>query len=156
MYTFQLLCCFEYLYKDICVDIFKIIFVRQKWNCWVYDKFMFNTLRSFQIVFQSGCTILPSSKFKRISVFIPIPKKGKPKNAQTTTQLHSSHVLVSEVAQSCLTLCNPLDYSLPGSSVHGIFQARVLKWVTIAFSRGSSRSRDRTQVSRIVGRCFTL
>ena len=117
---------------------------------------MFNTLRSFQIVFQSGCTILPSSKFMRISVFIPIPKKGKPKNAQTTTQLHSSHALVSEVAQSCLTLCNPMDYSLPGSSVHGIFQARVLEWVAIAFSRGSSQPRDRTWVSRIVGRCFTL
>ena len=41
-------------------------------------------------------------------------------------------------AQSCLTLCNPIDCSLPGSSVHGIIQARVLEWVTISFSRGSS------------------
>ena len=40
----------------------------------------------------------------------------------------------SEVAQLCLTLRNPMDYSLPGSSVHGIFQARVLEWVAIAFS----------------------
>ena len=40
----------------------------------------------------------------------------------------------SEVAQSCPTLCNPMDYSLPGSSVHGIFQARVLEWGAIAFS----------------------
>ena len=40
----------------------------------------------------------------------------------------------SEVAQSCLTLCDPIDSSLPGSSVHGIFQARVLEWVAIAFS----------------------
>ena len=40
----------------------------------------------------------------------------------------------SEVAQSCLTLCNPMDCSLPGSSVHGIFQARVLEWGVIAFS----------------------
>ena len=40
----------------------------------------------------------------------------------------------SEVAQSCPTLSNPMDYSLPGSSVHGIFQARVLEWVAIAFS----------------------
>ena len=38
----------------------------------------------------------------------------------------------SEVAQLCLTLCDPMDYSLPGSSVHGIFQARVLEWVAIA------------------------
>ena len=40
----------------------------------------------------------------------------------------------SEVAQSCLTLSNSMDYSLPGSSIHGIFQARVLEWGTIAFS----------------------
>ena len=62
----------------------------------------------------------------------------------------------SEIAQSCLTLCNPMDCSLPGSSVHGIFQARILEWIAISFSRGSSRPRDRTQVSHIVGRHFTI
>ena len=62
----------------------------------------------------------------------------------------------SEVAQSCLTLCNPMDYSLLGSSVHGIFQARILGWVAISFSRRSSGSRDWTWVSRIVGRHFTV
>ena len=41
----------------------------------------------------------------------------------------------SKVAQSCLTLRDPMDYSLPDSSIHGIFQARVLEWVAIAFSR---------------------
>ena len=60
----------------------------------------------------------------------------------------------SEVAQSCPTLCNPMDCSLSGSSVHGIFQARVLEWIAISFSRGSSRPRNRTQVSRIAGRHF--
>ena len=50
----------------------------------------------------------------------------------------------SEVTQSNPTLCNPMDYSLPGSSVHGIFQARVLEWVAISFSRGSSQPRDRS------------
>ena len=44
----------------------------------------------------------------------------------------------SEVAQLCLTLCDPMDYSLSGSSVHGIFQGRVLEWVAISFSRASS------------------
>ena len=44
----------------------------------------------------------------------------------------------NEVAQSCLTLCDPMDCSLLGSSIHGIFQARVLGWVAISFSRGSS------------------
>ena len=62
----------------------------------------------------------------------------------------------SEDTQSCPTPWDPLDCSLPHSSVHGIFQARVLDWVAIFFSRGSSRPRDRTQVSRIVGRCFTV
>ena len=61
----------------------------------------------------------------------------------------------SEVAQSCPTLCDPMDCSLPGFSVHGIFQARVLEWVAISFSRGSSRPRDRTWVSCIAGRHFT-
>ena len=41
----------------------------------------------------------------------------------------------AEVAQSCPTLCDPMDCSLPGPSVHGIFQARILQWVAISFSR---------------------
>ena len=61
----------------------------------------------------------------------------------------------SEVAQSCPTLCDPMDCSLSGSSVHGIFQARVLEWIAISFSRGSSQVRDRTQVSSIAGVFFT-
>ena len=63
---------------------------------------------------------------------------------------------VSEVAQSCPTLCDPMDCSLPDSSIHGIFQARILEWFAISFSRRPSQPRDRTQVSRIVGRCFTI
>ena len=51
----------------------------------------------------------------------------------------------SEVVQSCLALCEPMDCSLPGSSVYGIFQARVLEWVAISFSRASSQPRDRTR-----------
>ena len=62
----------------------------------------------------------------------------------------------SEVAQSCLTLFDHMDCSLPGSSVHGIFQAIVLEWIAISFSRGSSQPRNRTRVSRIAGRCFTV
>ena len=60
------------------------------------------------------------------------------------------------VAQSCLTLCDPMDCSPPGSSIHGIFQARILEWAAISFSRGSSRPRDQTLVSRIVDRHFTV
>ena len=63
---------------------------------------------------------------------------------------------MSEVAQLCPTLYDPVDYSPPGSTVHGILQAGILEWVAISFSRGSSRPRDRTQVSRIAGRLFNL
>ena len=62
----------------------------------------------------------------------------------------------SEVAQLSVTLCDPMDCSPPGSSIHGIFQARVLEWGAIAFSRGSSWPRDRTRVSCIVVRRFTI
>ena len=57
----------------------------------------------------------------------------------------------SEVAQSCPTLSYPMDCSLPGSSVHGggILQARILEWIVISFSKGSSRPRDQTHVSCI-------
>ena len=60
------------------------------------------------------------------------------------------------VAQLCLTLCNPMDWSLPGSSIHGISQARLLELVAIAFSRGSSQPRDWIQDSCIAGRFFTI
>ena len=67
-----------------------------------------------------------------------------------------SEVKWSEVAQSCLTLCEPMGCSLPGSSVHGIFQAIVLEWIAISFSGGSSQSRERTRVSHTVDRRFTV
>ena len=62
----------------------------------------------------------------------------------------------SEVTQSCPTLCNPMDCSLPGSSIHGIFRARILEWVVISSSRRSSQPRDWSLVSFIVGRRFTM
>ena len=62
----------------------------------------------------------------------------------------------SEVAQSCPALCGLMDCSPPGSSVHGIVQARVLEWVAISFSRASSQPRDQAQVSCVVGRRFPI
>ena len=59
-------------------------------------------------------------------------------------------------AQSCQTLCDPMDYSLPGSSVHGILQARILEWVAISSFRGSSWPRDRSWVSCIAERFLTV
>ena len=66
-----------------------------------------------------------------------------------------SHCGGGLVAKSCPTLCDPMDYSLTGSSVHGILQARILEWVAISFSRGSSQPRNWTRVSCIAGRFFT-
>ena len=61
-----------------------------------------------------------------------------------TKSLVNTHLFESEseVAQSCLILCDPMDCSLSGSPVHGIFQARVLEWIAISFSRGSSPPRE--------------
>ena len=69
----------------------------------------------------------------------------------------SSFCLCScSVAQSCITLCNPIDCSLPGSSVKGSSQARILEWVFISFSRVSSRPSDQTWVSCLAGRFLPL
>ena len=60
------------------------------------------------------------------------------------------------VTQLCLTLCDPMDCSLPGFSIHGILQTRIQEWVASLSSRGSSQPRDWTQVSHIAGRFFTV
>ena len=66
-----------------------------------------------------------------------------------------SKIVVILVPKSSLTLCNPMDCGLPGSSVQGIFQASILEWVAISFSRESFPPRDQTQVSCIAGGFFT-
>ena len=63
---------------------------------------------------------------------------------------------IVKLTLSHVWLCDPMNCSLRGSSIHGIFQARILEWVAISFSRGFSQPRDRTQVSHIAGRCFTI
>ena len=62
----------------------------------------------------------------------------------------------SEVSQSCLTLWDPMDCSLPGSSIHGILQARTLEWVAIPFSKGSFQPRNRSWVFFIASWLFTV
>ena len=82
---------------------------------------------------------------------------------QSLTINQSSHMVSQNgccclVAKSCLTLCNPMDCSLPGSYVHGILQARVLEWVSISSSWGSSQLKDQIHVScgsPLAGRFFT-
>ena len=76
--------------------------------------------------------------------------KTQHNNAVNLSQIH-----LSAVSQPGPSLCNPMDYSPPGSSVHGILQARILEWVAIIFSRGPSWPRNQTQVSCNAGRFFT-
>ena len=74
------------------------------------------------------------------------------KESDMTEQLNWTEVLI---ALSYVWFCNPMDSSPPGSSIHGILQARILKWVAMSSSRGSSWPRDQTQISHIAGRlCF--
>ena len=84
----------------------------------------------------------------RISVPWPGTQPG-PQQWKPEILLGAQEVLL---VQSCLTLCNPMDCSPPGSTDHGILQARILWWVAISFFRGSSWPRDRTQVSCIASR----
>ena len=61
--------------------------------------------------------------------------------------MHLDACVCAKSLQLCLTLCDPMDCGPPGSSVHGILQARILEWVAMPFSRGSSQPRDQTCVS---------
>ena len=67
----------------------------------------------------------------------------------TESQIKLVMVVYAKSLKLCPTLCNPMDCSPPGPSVHGIFQARILKWVAMPSSRGSSQCRDQTCVSYI-------
>ena len=77
---------------------------------------------------------------------------------ESSVELHtlSGLPLCVLVTQSCSTLCDSMDCSPWGSSVHGILQARIMEWVAISFSRGSPWPRDWIQVSGIASRFFTV
>ena len=61
-----------------------------------------------------------------------------------------------KVAQSCPILCDPMGYNLPGSILHDILQTKIIEWVDVPFSRGSSQPKDQTQVSCITGGFFMI
>ena len=89
----------------------------------------------------------------------PVQDPSPPPGPVPFKQYHFGGVRVhAQSLQSCLTLCDPMDCSLAGSSVHGILQARILEWIAISSSRGSSPPRDQTPVSCvfcIAGRFLT-
>ena len=84
-----------------------------------------------------------------------------PKFCSSINLIHYINITISQVndcaklLQSCLTHCDLMDCSPPGSSVHGVLQERILEWAAISFSKGSSWPRGWTQVSFIAGECFT-
>ena len=87
---------------------------------------------------------------KALVIFESLKESWDEQICETLLSRHERH------AEFRLTLCNPMDCSLSGSSVHGILQARMLEWVSIPFSRRSSQPRDQTQVSCIAAKFFTV
>ena len=110
----------------ICILTLQVIFMQSNWEMIVYLSHCTN--------FHDNMSLFRKSSHKRIPVSFHMPC------------LHMNERIH---AQLCTTLCNPMDYSLPGSSVHGISQARILEWASISLSRGSSWIRDRTHDSFI-------
>ena len=94
-----------------------------------------------------------NSELKRTTPFTDITPWNTPPKWREFGHFYLESVLA---AQSCSTLYNTMDYSLPGFTVHGILPARTLEWGAIPFSRGSSWPKDWTRVSPIVGRFFTI
>ena len=109
-----------------------------------------------QLLFSTWALVSPRVLGQPVLELTNTPVKRKKKQIpRFEPKPTDSNFLACEVTQSCPTLCDPMDCSLPGSSVHGIFQARVLEWVAISFSRASSQPRDQTRISHTTGRCFT-
>ena len=80
-----------------------------------------------------------------------VDRAGVKENGPRWSQDEVATCMRAKSLQLCPTLCDPVDQSLPASSVHGILQARILEWVTMPSSRGSSRPRDLTRASHIAG-----
>ena len=154
---------------------FPPLFLLRMYVCWVASapfitKSMLSPLKCFCTLLKISWSFLASSvPLIYICILLPILHSLYYSSFMVNHKLIYIYIYVSayiqciiyiivnnEVTQSCLSLCDPIDCSLPGSSVHGVFKARILEWVAISFSRGSSRPRNRTQVSCIAGRCFTI
>ena len=113
--------------------------------------------RSYQETAKIKEYIKKDLETQKQDIYLRRESRRTPGWSKWSSRMAAGHqVCESEVSQSCPTLCDPMDCSPPGSSVHGIFQARILEWVAISFSRGSSRPRDWTWVSHITGRRFTI
>ena len=101
------------------------------------------------------CLIPPFSILQKVTA-LPDIYPTKTLNDRVSATHYTLCAVLCLVTQLCLTLCDPMDCRLPGSSVHGILQTRKLEWVAIPFTRGYSQLRNWTQVSCIAGRSFTI
>ena len=129
------------------------------WNSLI-KRYLINCLVSWNIVYTQRQNTHTPHLF-----WIPFPfrspKRAKQHSLCCTAGSHPLPIMCVRlcvsvsVTQSCLTLCDCMDCSPPGSSVHGVLQARILEWVAIPFSRGSSQPRDWMQASSVAGRWFT-
>ena len=108
-----------------------------------------NSIELLKYTILSPCQGIPASR--RLIERREFDSRGRTEHCDTV-----KNELKVLVTQLCLTLCDPMDCSPLGSSVHGISQAKILEWVAISFSRGSSWPRDWTQVSCIAGGLFTV
>ena len=142
----------------------------QECDCWA-GWYIFSIVRKYSAVFQSGWTIFyihqlhmsdpVSNCLPRFSV-ISVSNVDRSDRCVVTSycgfKLHfpDDACMRAKSLQPRLTLCDPRDCSPPGFSVCGLLQARVLEWVAMPSSRGSSQLRDRTWVSCFAGRFFTV
>ena len=116
-------------------------------SSWPLNLWCYPTISSSAALFFSFC--LQLFKHKK-GLFIHVNYILFPGGKSSTLQMENRQeksVVRAKLLLLCLTLCSPLDCSLPGSSVHGVSQATILQWVAISFSRGSSQPRDRTLLS---------
>ena len=127
-----------------------------KWSLYALSISQFSSIKSSEKAMapHSGCPILENPRDGGAwwaAVHGVTQSRTQLKRLSSSSSSIKSHPFsknksVCLVAQSCPTLSNPVDCSPPGSSVHEILQARILEWVAISFSRGSSWPRDRTQI----------
>ena len=103
-----------------------------------------------QVKMSQRCSIEESKKSTKCGVFL-----SSPQGIKNVVYSCISVYIYAQSLKSCSTLWDPMDYSRPGSPVHGILQVRILEWVVMSFSRGSYRPRDQTRISCIAGRFFT-
>ena len=159
-------CLLDFVELYFCIFLAHWAFIKQLLDKWQISISLRSVTGKLTCTFSVSCSLEFSCFLKSCIVFFTLKTESPPPVfidwCQEGNIFHEpcwgfwSEVKWSEVAQSCLTLCDPMDCSLPGSSLHGILQATVLEWVAISFSRGSSQPRDRTRVSCILGRHFNL